>query len=76
MLAGENDERSLERPEYLFRGIELCGFRKMGDVAGVDDEGRLHGHRVDRVDGLLKGPGDVRVLGVREADMTIADLHE
>jgi hypothetical protein len=34
VLAGKNDERRLERPQYLFRGIELCGLRKMGDVAG------------------------------------------
>src|ERR1700722_3818640 len=76
VLAGENDERRLEGPEYLFGGIELCGFREVGDIASVDDEGWLYGHRVDRVDGLLKRPGDGWVLGARESDMTIADLHE
>src|SRR5580704_3180670 len=31
MLAGQNDERSLERPEYLLRRIELCGLGQMRD---------------------------------------------
>src|SRR5579883_1961106 len=76
VLPGENDERSLERAEYLLGGIELRRLRKVGDVARMNDEGWLHGHRVDRVDGLLKRPSDIRVFGVRKADMTIADLHE
>jgi hypothetical protein len=56
--------------------VELGGLRQMGDVAGVDHEGRLHRHRLDLVDRLLERAERVRIGRLVEADMAVADLQE
>ena len=52
------------------------GFRQMCDVAGVDHEGRLPRQRFDLADRLLERGDRVRVGGLVEADMAVADLQE
>jgi hypothetical protein len=48
----------------------------MGDIAGVNDEGRLDRERTDLVQRFLERAEGVRVRRLVEADMAVADLQE
>src|SRR6202171_3930523 len=56
--------------------VEFDRLRQMGDVAGVDHEGRFYRYRLDLVDGFLEGADRVGVGRLVEADMAVADLQE
>jgi hypothetical protein len=56
--------------------IELFGFRKMRDVAGVDCKGRQPGECIHQIDGTVERSSDVGICVLVESDMRIADLHE
>ncbi len=59
----------------LVGGIELISARQMGNIAGVEQQGRarFRAHRLHR-GGECRGR--IHVRGVGETDMAIADLHE
>ena len=48
----------------------------MTDIAGMNDELRRMRKRVDFVYGGLQRGGDIRIRGLVESDMAIADLDE
>src|SRR5262249_974002 len=48
----------------------------MREIPGVQNKLRLTPHPVDLVNGGLKGPGNIRVGRLVEADMAVADLDE
>ena len=56
--------------------VELGRLGEMRDVAGMNDEGRLHRQRVDLVDRFLERADGIRIGGLVEADMAVADLQE
>ena len=56
--------------------VELGRLRQMGDVAGVDHEGRLDRQRLDLVDGFFQRAERIGVGRLVEADMAVADLQE
>ena len=56
--------------------IEFGGLREMGDIAGVDDEGWLHGQGLDLVDRLLERAACVGIGGLVETHVAVADLQE
>jgi hypothetical protein len=48
----------------------------MGDIAGVNDEGRLGRKRIDLFHRFLKRADGVGVRRLVESDMAVADLQE
>ena len=56
--------------------IELGGLRKVADIAGVDHEGRLGRQSIHLGDRLGQRAIGVRVRGLVEADMAVAELEE
>jgi len=56
--------------------VEFGRLRKMGDVAGMDHESGLDGHCLHLGDRLLQRAERVRIGGLVEADMAVADLEE
>ena len=76
MLAGYHIDLLLQRLHCLIGVVELLILGQMGNVAGVDDEGRRRRHRVDLGDRLLKGAERIGIGRLVEADMTIADLQK
>ena len=48
----------------------------MGDVAGVEQEGRLGGSAAMRASAACQGRGRIGIGGLVEADMGVADLDE
>src|SRR5579884_3525087 len=48
----------------------------MADVAGVQQKLRLHVKRLYAVECGLKSPGDVRIGGLVESHVAVADLNE
>src|ERR1700761_9307125 len=56
--------------------VEFFGLGKMRDVAGVNDEGRLHRHRLHLGDGFAQRAERIRVRLLVEADMAVAHLQE
>ncbi len=76
VLAGHGVGLQLGGAEQLRGGVELFGLRQMGDVAGVDQEGRLVCHPGDLAQRFLEGAGDVGVHRLVEAQMAVADLGE
>ena len=76
MLAGDVVDGEPGAADHLCGIVELIGLGEMGDVAGVDHEGRLLRQRADLGDRLLKRRQRVRVGRLVEADMAVADLQE
>src|SRR5271168_5318646 len=75
VLAGNVvDLAGAEAFEHLGGGVELGGLGEVRDVAGVEHEFRSDGQSVDAIDGDLKRGGDVRVRGLVEAEVAVADL--
>ena len=56
--------------------VELVRFGKMGDIAGMNHEGRLGRHRLHLGNGLAQRAERIRVSRLAEADMAVADLQE
>src|SRR5205807_8750711 len=56
--------------------VEFGRLREMRDVAGVDHEGWLRRHCLDLADGLFERAIDVRVRGLVEPHVAVADLQE
>src|SRR3954468_1906518 len=56
--------------------VEFGRLREMRDVAGVDHEGWLRRHCLDLADGLFERAIDVRVRGLVESHVAVADLQE
>ncbi|HUI56384.1 MAG TPA: hypothetical protein VLY04_15520 [Bryobacteraceae bacterium] len=77
VLAGYVESRAgTDRGENRAGGGELLGFRKMADIAGMDEEGRWFSHRIYFGDGGLQSALDVGVGLFVEADVAVADLNE
>ena len=76
MLARHVEHRRVQVPDDLVGIVELGVSRQVADVAGVDVEGRLLRHGLDRGDGLLQRPERVGIGGLVEADMAVAELQE
>jgi hypothetical protein len=77
MLAGDVvDAIDLELFEQLRRIVEFLRLGQVGDVAGVDDEGRPDRQGIDHLDGAADGARNVGVGFAFEAEMSVADLHE
>ena len=62
--------------EHLLQVVEFLGFRKLRQIAGVNDEIRRHGQRIDARDGFAKRGADVGVRRLVKADVAVADLDE
>src|SRR6266536_1260802 len=62
--------------EHLRDGVELLGFRKVGYVAGVDQELGLGLQGFDSIQRHLKSCRNVRIRGLVEAHMAVAQLHK
>ena len=62
--------------DKLLGVVELCRFRKMRDVAGVQHEGRLVRDRLNPVDGFFQRIDGMRISGFVEADVAIGNLQE
>ena len=62
--------------DQLLRVIEFVGLRRVADVAGMDDEGGLAGHRRDLVDRRVERCARVRIGGLLEADVAVGNLDE
>src|SRR6476660_6500548 len=62
--------------EDLICRVELGGLRELGDIARMEEKRWLNRERVDLADRRAKSRADVRVGGLVEPDVTVADLHE
>ena len=62
--------------KYPLDAVKLRGLRRVTDIARVNDELRRMGKRVDFVHGRLQSGGNIRIRGLVESDMTVADLDE
>src|SRR5215510_7026240 len=60
----------------LVEGVELFGFRQLGDISGVDKERRWSRHRVDAVESNFECFGNILVRCFVKPDMAIADLQK
>src|SRR6266481_2433770 len=60
-------------PQCLVKRIEFTRLRELTQIAGVNDEIRFVGERVDLVDCRLQSRGDVRVCRLVKAD--VASLY-
>ena len=56
--------------------VEFVWLGEMGDVAGMDHEGRAGLHRLHLANGFAERAERVRVGRFIEADMAVADLQE
>ena len=62
--------------QHLVGGVELVGPAQVGEIAGVDDEVRPRRQRVDLGHRGAQALRHVRVRGLVEADVAVADLDE
>src|SRR6266403_4211842 len=62
--------------QCLVKRIELTRLRELTQIAGVNDEIRFVGHRVDLVDCRLQSGSDVRISRLVKADVAVADLDK
>ena len=76
VLAGRIADVEARLVDDLGRVIKLLRLRSVGDVAGVNHEGRLFGERADLGDRLLEGLARIGVGGLVEADMAVGNLGE
>src|SRR6202040_3620242 len=56
--------------------VELGRLGEMRDIAGMNDECWLRRERADLLDGFLERADGIRIGGLVEADMAVADLQE
>ena len=56
--------------------VEFGRLRQMRDIAGMNDEGRLHRQGLDFVDRFFERSDGVGIGGLVETDMAVADLKE
>ena len=76
MLARHVMHIELGLRDDAFGIVEFGDLRQMGDVAGVNHEGRLLRHRDDLVDAFFKRAECVGIGRLVEADVAVADLQE
>jgi hypothetical protein len=76
VLARDVMHVELDLADDLIGIVELVGLGKMGDVAGMNHEGRLGRHRLHLGDGLAQRAECIRVGRLAEADMAVADPQE
>lgn len=62
--------------ENLVDGVELCRFRQMADVAGVEYELGRRGQSIDFVDSGLQCSDHVWIRGLIESHVAVADLDK
>jgi hypothetical protein len=62
--------------EDLVQCVKLGGFRKVSEIARVENQVGLVNRRVDLVDSELQGTVDVGIRRLVKADVAIADLNE
>ena len=56
--------------------VEFVGLGEMGDIAGMDHEGRVRLEFLDLADGLAKRAERIRIGRFIEADMAVADMRK
>src|SRR5450432_3079419 len=61
---------------HLRDGVELLGFGKMREIAGVKEKFRTLGKRVDPRDRLPQGADHIFVWVFGKTDVAVADLYE
>src|SRR5258708_37722819 len=62
--------------QCLVKRVEFTRLRELAQIAGVNDEIRFVGQRVDLVDRPLQSCGDVGVSWLVKADVAVADLDK
>src|SRR6202030_3492244 len=62
--------------DHLLRVVEFVRLGRVADVAGMDHERRLVGHRYDLIDRYVERSARVRIGGLGEADMAVGHLDE
>src|SRR5581483_767722 len=76
VLAGHIADVEARFRNNLVSVIEFGRLREMRDVAGVNHEGGALFYRLHFADGLLQCAERVRIRGLAETDMAVADLQE
>ena len=76
MLAGNVVNVELGLTDQLVGIVEFVGLGEMGDIAGMDHEGRARLQRLDLADGLAKRAERIRIGRFIEADMAVADMRK
>ena len=64
------------RLQQLVYGIEFLGFGEVADITGVKEKFRERRQRIDFIDCRLQRSHHVRIGGLVEAHVAVADLHE
>src|ERR1700680_3196089 len=62
--------------QCLVKRVEFTRLRELTQIAGVNDEIRLVGERVDFIDRRLQSRGDVRICGLVKTDVAVANLDK
>src|ERR1700676_3301270 len=76
VLAGHPVTLDAGLTEHLVGIVELGRLGEMCNVAGVNDEGRLHRHSLHLGDGLTQRAQRIRIGRFVEADVAVAHLQE
>src|SRR6476660_10356154 len=76
MLAGNVVNVELGLTDQLAGIVEFVGLGEMGDIAGMDHEGRVCLQFLDLPDGLAKRAKRIRIGRFIEADMAVADMRK
>src|SRR5262249_23598375 len=76
MLPGDEENVGVQASENLVDHIELRRLRKVGYVAGVQDEFRRMRERLDSLHSGLKRSDHVGICRLVKTHVTIADLDE
>src|SRR5713101_3993387 len=62
--------------QCLVKRVEFTRLRELTQIAGVNDEIRLVGQRVDFIDRRLQSRSDIRICWLVKADVAVADLDK
>ena len=76
MFARRVVDVELGAADHLLRVVEFVRLRRVADVAGMDHERRLAGHRYDLVDRCIERDARIGIGGLGEADVAVGDLNE
>src|SRR6476620_368703 len=76
MLAGNVVNIELGLTDQLIGIVEFVGLGEMGDIAGMDNEGRVRLQFFDLTDGLAKRAERIRIGRFIEADMAVANMRK
>ncbi len=62
--------------EHLIAGIKFRWLRKVADVAGVQQERRSRGQRINSAYRLAQRLGNIRIRGLIKSNVAVGNLHE